>query len=410
MPGWHKATKQLQDEGRLLLVGIIQEQHAERCRLFMQWQQMSWPVMVDALNITGVEKVPLTWAIDEYGIVRAVNPDPATIEKEFVNRTFPAPTAPLLRSTRPPDLGHLQAVAAAGGARAWRDYGDALFLWGADPEAAIVAYRRGLALDPTDAATHFRLGVALRRRYDSPQRHAGSFQEAVNEWSRALALNPNQYIWRRRIQQYGPRLDKPYPFYDWVTQARADIRARGEEPVLLPVEPQGSELAVPTRTLMSATSTRAHPDPRGLVHRDTGEFITVETVVVPATVAPGGSARVHLLFRPNAQRQAHWNNEAEPLRVWLELSEGWMAEARMLEVPLALEPISDEPRTVEFELQVPAEVPQGIAQVPATAFYYVCEERDGTCLYRRRDLEITIPVGGDGLATSWMRWSGLPHR
>jgi len=365
----------------------------------MQWQQMSWPVMVDALNVTGVDKVPLTWAIDEHGIVRAVNPYPTTIEGEFVNRTFADPTTPVLRNDRPPDLDGLQA-AAAGGARAWRDYGDALFLWGAGPEAAIVVYRRGLALDPTDAATHFRLGVALRRRYDSPQRQVGDFQAAVNEWSRALALNPNQYIWRRRIQQYGPRLDKPYPFYDWVAQARADIRARGEGPVALPVEPQGSEIAVPTRTLRSTTPTRTHPDPHGLVYRDTGEFITVEMVIVPAAVTPGGSARVHLLFRPNTQRQAHWNNEAEPLRVWLEPPEGWTAESEMLEVPLVPNPVSHEPRTVEFELNLPAEVPQNIVQVSATAFYYVCEEREGTCLYRRRDLEVTIPIVRDSPATS----------
>jgi tetratricopeptide (TPR) repeat protein len=67
-------------------------------------------------------------------------------------------------------------------------------LWGADLAAAIAAYRRGLVLDPTDATTHFRLGFALCRRYDSAQRQAGDFQEVVNEWSRALALNPNQYI------------------------------------------------------------------------------------------------------------------------------------------------------------------------------------------------------------------------
>lgn len=118
----------------------------------------------------------------------------------------------------------------------------------------------------------------------------------------------------------------------------------------------------------------------------------METVVVPATLAPGEAARVHLLFRPNAQRQAHWNNEAEPLRVWLEPPEGWTAEAEMLEVPLAPEPISDELRTVEFELKLPAEVPPGTTQIPAAAFYYVCEGRDGSCLYRRRDLEIAILV------------------
>ena len=43
------------------------------------------------------------------------------------------------------------------------------------------------------------------------------------------------------MQQYGPRLDKPYPFYDWVETAREEIRARGETPSPLRVEPAGAE-------------------------------------------------------------------------------------------------------------------------------------------------------------------------
>ncbi len=48
-------------------VGIILEQHPERCRLFMQWKQMDWPVMVDSLNLLGMAVVPVTVAIDEHG-------------------------------------------------------------------------------------------------------------------------------------------------------------------------------------------------------------------------------------------------------------------------------------------------------------------------------------------------------
>lgn len=58
-------------------------------------------------------------------------------------------------------------------------------------------------------ATEFRLGVAYRARYDSLLRQPGDFRKAVEHWERALALDANQYIWRRRIQQYGPRFDKP---------------------------------------------------------------------------------------------------------------------------------------------------------------------------------------------------------
>ena len=63
MPGWHEATKQLQQDGKVQMVGIIQEQHPDRCRLFMQWKQMDWPILVDSLDLLGVSGVPLTVAI-----------------------------------------------------------------------------------------------------------------------------------------------------------------------------------------------------------------------------------------------------------------------------------------------------------------------------------------------------------
>lgn len=52
------------------MVGIIQEQHPDRCRLFMQWKQMDWPILVDSLNLLEVTAVPITLTIDEHGIIR----------------------------------------------------------------------------------------------------------------------------------------------------------------------------------------------------------------------------------------------------------------------------------------------------------------------------------------------------
>ena len=63
------------------MIGIIQEQHPDRCRLFMQWKQMGWPIIVDSLNLTGVSAVPRTLAIDEHGIVRLNRAQPETIEE-----------------------------------------------------------------------------------------------------------------------------------------------------------------------------------------------------------------------------------------------------------------------------------------------------------------------------------------
>ena len=110
--------------------------------------------------------------------------------------------------------------------------GDSLILWGGPQRLreAIDAYAAAAQADPRDGRALFRLGVALRQRYESAAARRDDFQAAVENWGQALQLDPNQYIWRRRIQQYGPRLDKPYPFYDWVAEAERAIRARGERP------------------------------------------------------------------------------------------------------------------------------------------------------------------------------------
>ncbi|RMG56252.1 MAG: hypothetical protein D6723_00685, partial [Acidobacteria bacterium] len=81
MPGWHQATKQFQEQHKLQMVGIIEEQHPDRARLFMQWKQMSWPVMVDSLNLLEVPYVPITLAIDEHGIIRKIQPPLAWVER-----------------------------------------------------------------------------------------------------------------------------------------------------------------------------------------------------------------------------------------------------------------------------------------------------------------------------------------
>lgn len=72
---------------------------------------------------------------------------------------------------------------------------------------------------------------------------------------RGKALDLVPYIFRRRIQQYGPRLDKPYPFYDWVSEARAAVLARGETPVEPRVEPGGAELAAPLERMAEDSGT-----------------------------------------------------------------------------------------------------------------------------------------------------------
>ena len=235
VPVWHEATKKWQEQGRIQMVGIIEEQHPDRARLFMQWKQMHWPILVDSFDLLGVPIVPITLAIDEYGVIRMVNPKPEELEEEFLNRTFERPASLSGVRDREPDLDTLKQATRRDTVETWSAYANALVEWGGPKRAteAIEAYQHALRREPESGALHFRLGVAYRKRYDSDFRQPEDFQKAVEQWNAALQVNPNQYIWRRRIQQYGPRLDKPYSFYDWVTTARKEIAARGETPVPL---------------------------------------------------------------------------------------------------------------------------------------------------------------------------------
>jgi tetratricopeptide (TPR) repeat protein len=171
-------------------------------------------------------------ALDEYGIIRAVNPEREHIEKSFLNQTYSKPQGQAATEIRPPDLKKRTADISTGNAASWRTYADALAVWGGEArlDEAVSAYEKAIGIDPSHSPTYFRLGVVHRKRYDSSVRKTDDFQRAIEYWTRALDMDPNQYIWRRRIQQYGPRLDKPYPFYDWVNTARKDIQDRGETP------------------------------------------------------------------------------------------------------------------------------------------------------------------------------------
>lgn len=397
MPGWHEATKELQEAGEIQMLGIIQEQHPDRAALFMQWKEMGWPLMVDSYNLLEAPYVPISLALDEHGIIQQVlRPleDVGELDGEFLSSTFDNAVSEPSAAATPPDLEALRAEARRGGPDDWLAYGNALATWGADDriDAVIDAFSRVVEADPDNGWAQFRLGVAHRARYDSQDRRPADFQNAVDHWSAALALDPNQYIWRRRIQQYGPRLDKPYPFYDWVVQAREEIAARGEEPLRLAVEPRGAEFAEPAKEFVGRETTVAEPDPQGRVLRDEGDFITLESTAVPSAVGYGEVARFHLVFRPMTEKKAHWNNEAEEMVLWVDPPRGWEVESRMLTHPLPPELVSQEERTIEVEVRAPDRSLRRTATIPAYALYYVCEDVNGICMYRRQDVELTARI------------------
>jgi tetratricopeptide (TPR) repeat protein len=395
VPVWHEATREWVKQGRLVLLGVTQEQHADRCRLFAQWKRFDWPILHDPINLMEVPAVPIVVAIDEHGIVRATRPRPETLAAEFLDRTFADDAPPgASRATGPPDPASLLRKAGASpDADAWRAVGDALTIWGGAGKLddAIDAYSRALKRDPSDKNALFRLGVAHRMRHESAGRRPGDFQAALDAWGRALELDPNQYIWRRRIEQYGPRLAKPYAFYDWVVQARAEITRRGERPVPLVLEPYGSEIAGPVREVLAEEKVPVEPDPGGRVHRDEARIIEAEVAVAPARVRPGRAARVHIAFRPNPAHTGHWNNESTPLRVWVVGAEGWTIATRLLEAPQGDQPESEEVRRLDFEVKSPSTA-AGKTRLAAYALYNTCEQAGGRCLFLRQDLTIELDV------------------
>ncbi len=404
MPVWHEGTRAWVKAGRLVVVGITQEQHADRGRLLAQWHGFDWPLLHDPINVMGPSAVPTFAAIDEHGIVRDTRPRLDRFEADFLAKTFtddargakPGDITPELPSGQAqPDFDALrQRAERERTAAAWRGLGDALALWGGDEriDAAIDAYARAAQLAPKDGSIRFRWGVCYRRRYESSLRQPGDFQAAVDRWNQALQLDPNQYIWRRRIQQYGPRLDKPYAFYDWVEEAERAIRARGEKPVALAVRPGGAEIAQPLRTLPDKPAAARSPDPDGKVARDTEGLVQAEVTVVPARVRPGQAARVHVVLRTHPEKKAHWNNEAEPLRLWIDGAAGWQLPEQLLESRAPPKAVSQEERALDFEVKAPPQA-HGKTRLSAYALYHVCDDAGGTCRFLRRDVTIELSVG-----------------
>ena len=398
MPAWNERVKQWVREGKLVVLGIAQEQHPNRCRLFAQWHKLNWPILHDPINVMGVKGVPFEVAIDEYGIVRILKPDPKTFEKEFINKTFAPPKKDISikseKATRP-DIAALRGrTKQSNSADVWRNLGDALVLWGEplDVNEAIEAYSQAIQIDPEDAAAHFRLGVCYRIRYESEQRKPTDFQKAVDHWTKARQINPNQYIWRRRIEQYGPQATKPYPFYDWVQKAASEIRARGERPVELNVLPTSSELAGPGDNPEIEKPDIKPPDPQGRILRDQQHLILTEVTVIPPRIKPGKTARIHVTLRPNKKLKAHWNNEAEPLKLWIDPPSGFKVQPQLSKAPQGDKPETSEPRNIEFEFIAPDDA-SGTFKIAAYALYYVCEGAGGTCSFLRQDIPISVSIG-----------------
>ena len=345
---------------------------------------MEWPILVDSLNLLGVEAVPITLFLDEKGIVKAINPQRASLKTFLTTPT----DASEVQEWVAPSANELLTSQSGGRLVA----GTQKFLWGGEIglSEAVTDFERLVRDEPQDAVAHFRLGVSYRARYDSPSRESSDFAQAVRHWGAALGLNPNQYIWRRRIQQYGPRLDKPYSFYDWVRQARSELADRGLPPAPLVVEPGGAEFAYPVAEFEQEKATEKNPDPEGRIYRDVDRLITLEAVAVPDRIKAGESVRIHLTLRPDSKRRVHWNNEVDDLLVWVEAGEGWLLDGNSYRIEVPEEPETTEERHLEFEAQLATVRERETQEISGYVLYYVCEDVNGQCLYRRQDFSVPV--------------------
>ena len=85
------------------------------------------------------------------------------------------------------------------------------------------------------------------------------------------------------------------------------------------------------------------------------------------------------------EAKGHWNNEAEPMQIWVDAAgDGVPAQRFVVDPPPAA--ISDELRRVDFEVRH-----EGPLTLRGFALFGVCTSGDGTCLWRRVDFVVEIP-------------------
>jgi len=339
---------------------------------------MDWPILVDSLNVLGVKVVPLSYLVDEHGIIRYQNPRERELQV-FLKTKYEKPAK--VKGANPLDED-LQAVMN--------------LMQGGDLSAAIRANekRMGKLRGKELGRAQFQHGVLHRMRHDSKKREEGDFAAAIDSWEKGLASDPSQYIWRRRIQQYGPRLDKPYSFYDWVAEAQAALVKRGEKAIPLVAAISGAEIAHPLRKGRAdghaKTAAMKHPDPKGELPED-GAMVSALPVVVQGTGKNSSALRLHVALNLNHEGGAHWNNESTPPMLWLAGSEAFGGGSPALyEGPKTkLEASSLEDRSIEIELRLKKgqKMPK---ELTGRLFYNVCKGADGVCLFLSQSVKIPL--------------------
>jgi hypothetical protein len=87
----------------------------------------------------------------------------------------------------------------------------------------------------------------------------------------------------------------------------------------------------------------------------------------------------------------HWNNEADPLRLWLDPPNDWVVSQRLLSAPLPEPAVSEENRRIEFEVKAPATA-SAMGTISGYALFHVCDDAGGACRFARLDVTVEVPV------------------
>jgi hypothetical protein len=95
------------------------------------------------------------------------------------------------------------------------------------------------------------------------------------------------------------------------------------------------------------------------------------------------------VLRVDPKKGAHWNNEAEPLRLWVDPPQGGQVSERLLQAPAVRQPVSREERSLDFEVKAPREIGDKV-RLDAYALYNVCDDKGGQCRFLRLDIPIEI--------------------
>lgn len=246
---WHVATAKLRGAGRLRVVGVVQEQNPEHAQLFAQWHGIDWPILWDAFHLLDLAQLPMVCAVDEYGQVHSTDFEPTLVDapggmlQVFIEPMYQEPIIyPRAENLLHRELIHIKDPRSGTALAALQALGLMVYrsrMEGVEAEL----YDHGVkqlgawaARDDALGADLFRLGVALRLRWDSPFAQPTDFAASINAWTAALKLDPGQFIWQQRLALWQAS-DAPTDAYSWTTVAQEAIRARGEEPIPLRMNP-----------------------------------------------------------------------------------------------------------------------------------------------------------------------------